>query len=170
MNITRSARRAGISVLGMFMLFAALLPAARAQIVPVSLTKTSVRIHEFPPGPCSTPLPRKRAAQGDKDRAAEIISSCSARECTPQPASTCSDPKPCCRTSTRGTLSRGHSLRLPTPAYYASAALFATGMNFLGWKMARSARWHKIWWVPQLATMAGNMAGYGYTRAHPSPR
>jgi hypothetical protein len=50
-------------------------------------------------------------------------------------------------------------LRLPAPAYYASAALFATGINFLGWKMARSERWHKIWWVPQVATMAGNLAG-----------
>lgn len=59
---------------------------------------------------------------------------------------------------------------LPAPAYYAAGALFATGVNWLGWKMARSPRWHKIWWVPQVATMAGNMAGYGYTRAHPSPR
>jgi hypothetical protein len=60
-------------------------------------------------------------------------------------------------------------LRLPAPAYYASAALFATGINFLGWKMARYERWHKVWWVPQVASMAGNLAGYGYTRAHPSP-
>ena len=57
-------------------------------------------------------------------------------------------------------------LRLPAPAYYASAALFATGVNWLGWKMARSERWHKIWWLPQVASMAGNMAGYGYTRSH----
>jgi hypothetical protein len=28
------------------------------------------------------------------------------------------------------------------------AALFATGVNWLGWKMARSPHWHKIWWVP----------------------
>ncbi len=60
-------------------------------------------------------------------------------------------------------------LQLPVPAYYASAALFATGINFLGWKMARSERWHKICWVPQVCSMAGNLAGYGYTRAHPSP-
>ena len=60
-------------------------------------------------------------------------------------------------------------LRLPAPAYYASAALFATGINFLGWKMARSERWHKIWWLPQVATMAGNLAGYGYTPAQPAP-
>jgi hypothetical protein len=60
-------------------------------------------------------------------------------------------------------------LRLPAPAYYASAALFATGVNYLGWKMARSERWHKIWWVPQIASMAGSFAGYGYTRAHPQP-
>jgi hypothetical protein len=60
-------------------------------------------------------------------------------------------------------------LRLPVPAYYASTALFATGSNFLGWKMARSERWHKICRVPQVCSMAGNLAGYGYTRAHPSP-
>jgi hypothetical protein len=60
-------------------------------------------------------------------------------------------------------------LRLPAPAYYASAALFATGINFLGWRMARPERWHKIWLVPQVCSMAGNLAGYGYTRAHPSP-
>jgi hypothetical protein len=35
---------------------------------------------------------------------------------------------------------------LPTPAYCAAGALFATGVNWLGWKMARSPRWHKIWW------------------------
>ncbi len=33
---------------------------------------------------------------------------------------------------------------LPTPAYYVGGALFATGENWLGWKMARSLRWHKI--------------------------
>jgi hypothetical protein len=60
-------------------------------------------------------------------------------------------------------------LRLPAPGYDASAALFATGVNYLGWKMARSERWHKIWWVPQIASMAGSFAGYGYTRAHPQP-
>jgi hypothetical protein len=60
-------------------------------------------------------------------------------------------------------------LRLPAQACYASAALFATGINFLGWKMARSERRHKIWWVPQVATTTGNFAGSGYTRAHPSP-
>ena len=41
--------------------------------------------------------------------------------------------------------------------------------QLLGWKMARSERCHKIWWVPQVATMAGNLAGYGDTRAHPAP-
>jgi hypothetical protein len=46
-------------------------------------------------------------------------------------------------------------LRLPAPAYYASAAMFATGVNFLRWKMARSGRWHKIWWLPQVTSIAG---------------
>lgn len=40
------------------------------------------------------------------------------------------------------------------PAYYAGGALFATGVSWLGWKMARSPRWHKIWWVPQVTSIA----------------
>jgi hypothetical protein len=55
---------------------------------------------------------------------------------------------------------------LSTPAYYAAAALFATGVNWLGWKMARSPRCHKIWWVPQVTSISGNVAGYSYTRGH----
>jgi hypothetical protein len=55
--------------------------------------------------------------------------------------------------------------RLPTPAYYASGVALATGVNFLGWKMARSKRWHQIWWVPQAATIAGNLEGFAYTRS-----
>ncbi|MGA7914936.1 MAG: hypothetical protein WCA00_06850 [Candidatus Acidiferrales bacterium] len=59
---------------------------------------------------------------------------------------------------------------LPTSAYYVAGALFATGVNWLGWKMARSPRWHKIWWVPQATSIAGNLAGYSYTRAHELPK
>jgi hypothetical protein len=35
---------------------------------------------------------------------------------------------------------------LPTPACFAAGTSFATGVNSLGWKMARSPRWHKMWW------------------------
>lgn len=55
---------------------------------------------------------------------------------------------------------------LLAPACYAAGALFATGVNWLGWKMARSPRWHKTWWVPQVTSIAGNLVGYSYTRAH----
>jgi hypothetical protein len=58
------------------------------------------------------------------------------------------------------------SVGLPAPACYAAGALFATGVNCLGWKMARSPRCDKIWWVPQVTSIAGNLAGYSYTRAH----
>jgi hypothetical protein len=59
-------------------------------------------------------------------------------------------------------------LRPPAQAYYASATLFAKGADFLGRKLVRSERWHKIWWLPQVTSMAGNLAGYGYTRVHPA--
>jgi hypothetical protein len=55
---------------------------------------------------------------------------------------------------------------LPTPAYYAAGAWFAAGVNRLGWKMARYPRWHKTWWVPQVTSIAGNLAGYSCTGAH----
>lgn len=56
--------------------------------------------------------------------------------------------------------------RLPAPAYLATGAAFATSMNWLGWKMAQSERWHSIWWLPQICSIAGNMIGYGYTKRH----
>lgn len=55
---------------------------------------------------------------------------------------------------------------LPAPAYYATGFAFATGINWLAWRMARSERWHKVWWLPQVASIAGNTVGYGYTKAH----
>ncbi|MGB8799416.1 MAG: hypothetical protein WCC97_01910 [Candidatus Acidiferrales bacterium] len=153
----------------MFMLFAALLPAARAQIVPVSLTKTSVADSRIPTGAVLTPLPRsepRRAIKTALPRSFFVLSAgVYAAAGLDMQRSEAMLPD----FDERDPIARPF-LRLPTPAYYASAALFATGMNFLGWKMARSARWHKIWWVPQLTSMAGNLAGYGYTRVHPSPR
>lgn len=55
--------------------------------------------------------------------------------------------------------------RLPTPAYYASGVAMVTGVNWAAWKMLHSRRWRKVWWLPQTATAAGNLWGYGSTRA-----
>jgi hypothetical protein len=60
--------------------------------------------------------------------------------------------------------------RFPAPAYYATGAAFATGMNWLGWRMARSERWHSVWWLPQMCSIAGNLLGYGYTKRHEHSR
>jgi hypothetical protein len=56
--------------------------------------------------------------------------------------------------------------RLPVPACYATGFAFSTGLNWLAWKLARSEKWHKVWWIPQVCSIAGNMAGYGYTKTH----
>jgi len=49
--------------------------------------------------------------------------------------------------------------RLPTPAYYASGMVMATGVNWLSWKMAHSRRWHKLSPLPQLLSIGGNLYG-----------
>jgi hypothetical protein len=53
---------------------------------------------------------------------------------------------------------------LPKPLYYASGTMLGTGVNWLGLKMQRSERWHKIWWLPQAVSIAANLSAYGYTR------
>jgi hypothetical protein len=53
---------------------------------------------------------------------------------------------------------------LPKPLYYASGAMLGTGVNWLGLRMQRSERWHKIWWLPQAVSIAANLSAYGYTR------
>jgi hypothetical protein len=154
----------------MFLFFVAMLPAARAQIVPVSFVHETTEYSKIPNGTVLTPLsplPREvrsamkpplpksfwvltagvyTAAGLDMQRSESMLPNFDERDPIVRPF-----------------------LRLPAPAYYASAALFATGVNFLGWKMARSERWRKIWWVPQVCSTVGNLAGYGYTRAHPAP-
>jgi hypothetical protein len=57
-------------------------------------------------------------------------------------------------------------VKLPLPAYYATGIIFATGVNWLGWRMAHSERWHSVWWLPQVCSIAGNLMGYGHTKAH----
>lgn len=58
---------------------------------------------------------------------------------------------------------------MPTPAYYITGAAFATGINWVGLKMARSERWHRVWWLPQVCSIAGNAFGFGYTKLHEHP-
>jgi hypothetical protein len=56
--------------------------------------------------------------------------------------------------------------KLHLPAYYATGFAFATGVNWLGWRMARSERWHRVWWLPQVCSIAGNLMGYAHTKTH----
>jgi hypothetical protein len=49
---------------------------------------------------------------------------------------------------------------LPTPAYVASGTAIATAINFLSWKMARSRRFRKIWYLPQVVSIGGNAWGF----------
>jgi len=154
------------------MLLAVLLPAARAQIVPVSLTKTTVADSRIPSGTVLAPLaplPRSEPRRAIKTALPKSFFVLSAGVYTAAGLDMQLSESMLPHFDEKDPLARPF-LRLPAPAYYASAALFATGINFLGWKMARSERWHKIWWLPQVTSMAGNLAGYGYTRAHPSPR
>jgi hypothetical protein len=57
-------------------------------------------------------------------------------------------------------------VNLPAPAYYATGAALATGVNWLGWKLAHSRRLQHAWWLPQLSAIAANSTGYGYTITH----
>lgn len=49
---------------------------------------------------------------------------------------------------------------LPAPAYYATGLGFATGINWLSWKMARSEKFRRTWFLPQMAAMLANGLGY----------
>jgi hypothetical protein len=51
-------------------------------------------------------------------------------------------------------------VKLPAPAYYACGFALATGVNWLGYRMSRSRKWRKVWWLPQSISMSTN--GYGY--------
>jgi hypothetical protein len=60
--------------------------------------------------------------------------------------------------------------KLPMPAYYANVFAIATGVNWLGWRMAHSEKRHKAWWFPQVGSIAGNLIGYGHTKTHEKRR
>lgn len=51
-------------------------------------------------------------------------------------------------------------VKLPSPAYYATGFALATGVNWLGWKMGHSRKWHKLATVPQLFAIGGNTYGF----------
>jgi hypothetical protein len=146
----------------------AALPAAHAQIVPVSLAREPAGDAKIPSGNVLTPLPRevRRAVQPALPKSFWVLT---AGVYTAAGLDMQRSESKLPNFNERDPMVRP-LLRLPAPAYYASAALFATGVNFLSWKMARSERWLKICWLPQVTSMAGDLAGYGYTRAHPAPR
>jgi len=152
----------------MLVFLTALSPAARAQIVPVSLTKTTVADSRIPSRTVLAPLPRNELRKAVKTAPPKSFFALSAGVYAAAGLDMQPSESMLPHFDEKDPVVRPF-LRLPAPAYYASAALFATGVNFLGWKMARSERWHKIWWLPQVTSMAGNLAGYGYTRAHPAP-
>jgi len=168
MKIRRRARQVGIAVLGMRMFLVAALPAARAQIVPVSLVHEATGDSKIPSGASLAPLPQRELRRAVKPALRKSFFLLTAGVYTAAGLDMQRSESLLSNFDERDPFERPF-LRLPVPAYYASTALFATGSNFLGWKMARSERWHKICRVPQVCSMAGNLAGYGYTRAHPSP-
>jgi len=56
-------------------------------------------------------------------------------------------------------------VHVPTPLFVAGSVALATGVNWLGWRMGRSRRWHKIWWLPQICSIGANAYGYQETRS-----
>ncbi len=152
----------------MLMFLVAVLPAARAQIVPVSLVDETAGDSKIPSGVVLAPLPHTELRRTVKPTLPKSFFLLTAGVYTAAGLDMQRSESMLPNFDERDPFVRPF-LRRPAPAYYTSASLFATGINFLGWKMARSERWHKIWWVPQVCSMAGNLAGYGYTRAHPSP-
>jgi hypothetical protein len=143
MKITRVGRPAGIAVVAMFMFLAALLAVARAQIVPVSLTKTAAADSKVPSGVVLAPLPHSELRRAVKPALPKSFWVLTAGVYTAVGLDMQRSESMLPDFDERDPIVRPF-LRLPAPAYYASAALFATGINFLGWKMARSERWRKI--------------------------
>jgi hypothetical protein len=52
---------------------------------------------------------------------------------------------------------------LPGPAYFAVGYAEAGAADWLGLRMYRSSRWHRLWWIPQTLQIGGNLWGYQYT-------
>jgi len=51
-------------------------------------------------------------------------------------------------------------LKLPAPAYYAGGAALVTGINWISFRMSRSRRFRRVWWLPQALSITGNTYGY----------
>lgn len=58
-------------------------------------------------------------------------------------------------------------VKMPAPAYYAAGLSLAFGVNALSWRMGRSQRFHRIWWLPQAVAVSTN--GYGIFTATKLP-
>lgn len=165
-NGTRGAALAATAFLSIAAFAAA--PRACAQLVPVNLTHEALPDSKIPTRPALLPLPRIEPRKPVKDEHKRLFFVLSAGVYTA--AGLDMEQTVALRPHFREYDPLARPLvGLPAPAYYAAGALFATGVNWLGWKMARSPRWHKIWWVPQATSIAGNLAGYSYTRAHELP-
>ena len=111
----------------------AAVPAARAQIIPVSLTHEALPDSKIPTRASLTPLRRFEPRKPVKDEHKRLFWMMSAGVYT----------------AAAFDMQETESLRphfreydplarplvgLPAPAYYAAGALFATGVNWLGWK------------------------------------
>lgn len=150
-----------------FVMLAALAaaPAGRAQIVPVNLTDNALSDSKIPTKAVLHPLPRiePRKPVADEHKRLFVAMSAGVYAAAGLDMAESMALRP--HFQEYDPLARPF-VGLPAPGYYAAGALFATGVNWLGWKMARSPRWHKMWWVPQAASIGGNLAGFSYTRAH----
>jgi hypothetical protein len=146
----------------------ATLPAAGAQIVTVSLVQETMGDSKIPSGIALAPLPHSELRRAVKPALQKSLFVWSAGVYTAAGLDMQQSESMLPHFHEKDPVGRPF-LRLPAPAYYASTAMFATGINFLGRKMARSERWHKIWRIRQATSMTGNLAGYGYTPAHPAP-
>jgi hypothetical protein len=47
----------------------------------------------------------------------------------------------------------------PAGVYYGTGLAVATGVNWLAWRMGKSPRWHKVWWLPQALSTGANCWG-----------
>jgi hypothetical protein len=49
----------------------------------------------------------------------------------------------------------------PTNPGNARRLVLATGMEFVGLRLARSEGWHELWWVPQTLAIGINLGSFG---------
>ena len=50
--------------------------------------------------------------------------------------------------------------QVPAPVFVAGGGALETGVNWLAWRMGRSRRWHRVWWLPQICAVGANAYGY----------